>query len=252
MAKDSITTPLRIVFNCSAKSGHSPSLNVCLMTGPNITSNLVDVVLKFRTCKYAFSADISKAFLRIGLQACDHDFTRFLWFENPYDPMSPIVTYRFKSVLFGASSSPFLLQATLDYHLSRSTCNVADFIRESFYVDNLQGAHENESFLDRLYVAANKEMTEANMPLRQWVSNSKRLNKNIQLDFHDYEIPTSTNILGLTWDPREDTLNIRTSCWNNTPDLSRRKLLSVVFGTFDPLGLVSPLTRRICYRLGKT
>ena len=97
---------------------------------------------------------------------------------------------------------------------------MADFISESFYVDNLQRTHENESFLDRLYVAANKEMTEANMPLRQWVSNSERLNKNIQQDFHDYEVPTSINILGLTSDPREDTLSIRTSCWNDTPDLS--------------------------------
>ena len=244
VAKDSATTPLRIVFNCSAKSGHGPSLNDCLMAGPNITNNLVDVLLKFRTCKYAFSADISKAFLRIGLQACDRDFTRFLWFENPFDPKSSIVVYRFKSVLFGATSSPFLLQATLDYHLNNSTCDMANFIRESFYVDNLQGTHENEEFLDRLYTASNEEMAKANMPLRQWVSNSDQLNKKFLQDFLDYEVPSVTNILGLTWNPGEDTLSIKAGCWNDSPNLTKRELLSRVSSTFDPLGLISPLTIR--------
>ena len=77
--KDSVTTPIRIVFNCSAKSGTNPSLNECLLTGPTLTSKLGDSLLEFRTQKYAVVGDISKAFLRIGLQTCDRDYTRFLW-----------------------------------------------------------------------------------------------------------------------------------------------------------------------------
>ena len=80
VVKDSMTTPLRIVFNCSSRAeANSPSLNDCLMTGPPLTTKLYDVLLKFRTNKYAYTADISKAFLRIGLQREDRDYVRFLW-----------------------------------------------------------------------------------------------------------------------------------------------------------------------------
>ena len=76
VAKDSVTTPLRIVFNCSAKeSPQAASLNDCLMTGPSLTEKIGDVLMKFRTGKFAYTADISKAFLRVGLQEGDRDFT---------------------------------------------------------------------------------------------------------------------------------------------------------------------------------
>ncbi len=48
--------------------------------------------LRFRTNEYAFTADISKAFLGIGLQEEDRDFTRFLWKQNPHDENSSLVT----------------------------------------------------------------------------------------------------------------------------------------------------------------
>ena len=39
--KDSVSTPLRIVFNASSKTRGKPSLNDCLMKGPNLTEKLV-------------------------------------------------------------------------------------------------------------------------------------------------------------------------------------------------------------------
>ena len=75
---------LRIVFNCSSRANtESPSLNYCLMTGPSLTKKLGDMLLKFRTGQYAYTADISKAFLRIGLKEEDKDYTRFLWPSEP-------------------------------------------------------------------------------------------------------------------------------------------------------------------------
>ena len=65
--KESISTPLRVVFNASSKSQGS-SLNDCLLKGPNLTERLESSLLKFRTRRYGYTADISKAFLRVGLQ----------------------------------------------------------------------------------------------------------------------------------------------------------------------------------------
>ena len=80
---DSITTPLRIVFDCSVKVGSNPSLNDCILTGPTLTTKLGDALLDFRTQKYGTVGDISKAFIRIGLQTCARYFTWFLWFSDP-------------------------------------------------------------------------------------------------------------------------------------------------------------------------
>ncbi|KAK3894099.1 hypothetical protein Pcinc_002118 [Petrolisthes cinctipes] len=174
--KDSETTPLRIVFNCSSKSSsHAPSLNDCLMTGPTMTKKLYDVLLKFRINKYAYTADISKAFLRVGLQEEDRDYTRFVWLSDPNDETSPIKTYRFKSVLFGATSSPFLLQATIDYHLKTSDSPLKEVLASNFYVDNFQGTASEEWELISIYREANKQLKVANMPLRQWTTNNPNL-----------------------------------------------------------------------------
>ena len=232
--KDSKTTPLRIVFDCSAKLGsHTNSLNDCLYTGPTLSKKLLDVLLKFRTNEYAFTADISKAFLRIGLQEEDRDFTRFLWKQNPYDEHSPLVTYRFKSVLFGATSSPFLLQMTLNYHLDQQKENVevSKQIKESLYMDNLQGTVNKEEDLKKFYLAANKIMQEANMPLQEWTCNSSTINS---------ESEASNKILGLWWDPELDVLNVKDVRWDVVD--SKRSLFSNISKIFDPLGLISPLT----------
>ena len=246
VAKDSPTTPLRIVYNCSAKASKDvPSLNDCLMKGPAITEKLGDILIAFRTNRYAFSADISKAFLRIGLQEADRDFTRFLWLEEPHNPNSSTVTYRFASVLFGATSSPFLLQATLDFHLQKSTSPYKQLIRDHFYVDNLVGSMNSEEELLEYYSDANHELSSANMPLREWASNSQKLQAEIKKDLNGVQ-KESVNLLGLKWNTQEDLIQLHPVHFDTTVDvqLTKRQLLSNVSKAFDPLGFFTPITIR--------
>lgn len=237
VVKDSKTTPIRIVFDCSARQDHkSNSLNDCLYSGPSLTEKLGKVLLKFRTNPFAFAADISKAFLRVGLQEEDRDYTRFLWPENPLNPESSFITYRFRSVLFGATSSPFLLQATLTHHLDKSESQYADKIKDSLYVDNLQGTMSNESDIIDFYHTVNHTMAEANMPLQSWCTNSQELQKVVSIEQNDDQ-----KLLGITWNVKGDTLNISEVSFESGP-LTKRKLLSNLSRVFDPLGLLSPLT----------
>ena len=108
---DSKTTPLRVVFDCSAKGNkHSPSLNECLESGPSLNKDFCHILLRFRTKKFACMADIAKAYLQCSLSEADRDSTRFLWPENPLDPSSPLMTLRFKVVLFGPKFYKMLFQ----------------------------------------------------------------------------------------------------------------------------------------------
>ena len=60
--KDSTTTPLRIVYDCSFKQGEQPSLNDCFQPGPLLLNDLTGILLRFRLHKYAVATDIEKAF----------------------------------------------------------------------------------------------------------------------------------------------------------------------------------------------
>ncbi|XP_068229526.1 uncharacterized protein [Palaemon carinicauda] len=148
--KDSATTPIRIVFDCSWRQGKNGlSLNDCLWTGPHITTDLLKVLLQFRTNNYACISDIEKAFLMVQLREEDRNYTRFLWLQDPTDPNSELIIYRFRVVLFGATCSPFLLNATIKSHLAAvrkdtSCTEMVDMMRRGLYVDNLQFTSNNE------------------------------------------------------------------------------------------------------------
>ena len=48
--KDSVTTPVRIVYDCSCRqSNEHPSLNDCLVAGPHFLVDLCAILLRFRT-----------------------------------------------------------------------------------------------------------------------------------------------------------------------------------------------------------
>jgi len=116
--KDSLTTPIRIVYDCSCRgNGKSNSLNDCLTTTPPFLNNLCAILLRFRSHAFALSTDIEKVFLHVQLHPDDRDFTRFIWPSSTGE----FITYRFAVVPFGSSSSPFMLAAVLDLHLSKES-----------------------------------------------------------------------------------------------------------------------------------
>ena len=91
---DSSTTKLRIVFDGSAKCGRDEvCLNDCLMQGPNLVQLIAACIINFRTRKYAFSADLEKAFLQILIKEDHRDVLRFLFPADPLNPLSKIIVY---------------------------------------------------------------------------------------------------------------------------------------------------------------
>ncbi|VDI65680.1 Hypothetical predicted protein [Mytilus galloprovincialis] len=72
--KDSSTTPIRIVYDCSCKMyQNQPSLNDCLMKTPPELNDLSKILVRFRLHRYAITTDIEKAFLHVGLNKDDRD-----------------------------------------------------------------------------------------------------------------------------------------------------------------------------------
>ena len=166
--KDSVTTPIRIVYDCSCRqSNDHPSLNDCLVAGPQFLVDLCAILLRFRTHHYGLSTDIEKAFLHVTLKESDRDFTRFLWLSNPLDPTSEFWVYRFRRVLFSVVSSPFILFATLHYHLQLYDTPLSNTIQSNLYVDNIVTGCKTESQAIQYFQDARAMMSSAGFNLRK-------------------------------------------------------------------------------------
>ena len=263
VVKDSKTTPLRIVYDCSARmSKSSVSLNDCLFTGPSLISDLTKVLLRFRLNKYACLSDIEKAFLMLQLDERDRDATRFFWPEDPLDINSPLIHYRFRVVLFGATCSQFLLNATILKHLStlKIDPNLITKFKRGLYVDNLLGTDNSEQNLLKFYQTASKSFSEAHLNLREWVTNSPLLEQEInshsekpknhshgEKSYEEKPVDIeSVKFLGMLWNPEFDTLTLKSRLDDEIPDISnsKRSVLSKTAQIFDPLGMILPVTIR--------
>ena len=241
--KDSPTTPIRVVYDCSFKTRDNPSLNNCLQSGPCLLNDMTSVMIRFRMHTYAITADIEKAFLHIGLHETDQEYTKFLWLTDPNDPDSPFDVYKFKAILFGATCSPFILNATIRAHLDLNHSQIAKDMQTNIYVDNLLTGDTDEASVIHYYNSANEIMQTAGFNLREWYTNSPQLQKLI----HAHTNPpqdSKVNILGMLWDTDNDVMEYRHEIQVREPDqtLTAREVVSRTCKVFDPLGYLSPVT----------
>ena len=179
-AKD--TTKIRIVYDASAKTKKTNlSLNKCLYRRPVILQNLCGLLLRFRMKRIRNITDIEKAFLQVVFQLKERDVTRFLWLKDIKQPASPNnpVTYRFTRIPFGFISSPFLLGATNEHHLTPKYNQPDHNLSEDFYVDNLINGADNMKEAVQLYSKAKMLFLNISMNLRDRNSNSPELNRKI-------------------------------------------------------------------------
>ena len=244
---DSTTTKMRIVYDASARvSSEALSLNGCLHTGPNLMQDLTGI-LKFRTHRIAFTADIEKAFLQIELNNQDRDATRFLWLKDinkSVNSVDNLEAYRFCRVLFGAAPSPFLLNAIIRYHLNEKDNWITKDLTENMYMDNVvTGTNCDDKALE-YYSLSRSYLQEVGMNLRQWTSNSTALNRRAQED--NAHAAQTTKILGLTWNATNDMLSLSLEKMIRKSEaitkLTKRSTISFASKLFDPLGYVEPIT----------
>lgn len=205
--KDSPTTPIRIVFDCSCRQSSSfPCLNDCLMGGLPCVNNLCAVLVHFRSHCFGISTDIEKTFLHICLHPDNRNYTRFLWLTDSTDLSSQFCIYRFKVVPFGATSSTFMFNVVLQYHLRQHNSFVSRDMQSNLYMDNIISGCETEQAAMNYYSEARTIMSSARFNLCSWFSNSAEL-KTIATQDSTADT-TSVNVLGLCWNPTTDKLSL--------------------------------------------
>ncbi|GFU88952.1 uncharacterized protein TNCV_4446271 [Trichonephila clavipes] len=147
---DSQTTKIRPVFDASASEKGKPSLNECLLKGTNLIELIPDILDRFRMYPIGISADIEKAFLMLSVAPKDRDFLRFF-----FPSSEKRIVYRHYRVVFGVSSSPFLLNASIMHLLENCQPQheeVAQKLKSSFYVDNCVSGVFNTVTFERITI----------------------------------------------------------------------------------------------------
>ncbi|KAJ8964444.1 hypothetical protein NQ317_013854 [Molorchus minor] len=155
------------------------------------------------------------------------------------------VTRREDRLVFGVNSSPFLLGATIEHHLTEcqkerdyldSTYkrDLVVKLYKSFYVDNCVTSVDDEDMLKDFIEEASMVMARVKFDLRGWEHTSSK-----------NEPKVSLSVLGLTWRLNEDVLTINKECLREISEIdkklvTKRQILSIAQRIFDPIGFTCP------------
>ena len=243
---------IRVVFDSSAKY-QGISLNDALITGPNLINNLVGVLMRFRQEKIAVTADIRQMFYSFNVREDHRDYLRFLWHEGN-DLDKDLVEYRMTVHVFGNSPSPavatFGLHKTAEKAEAMYGSDVKAFVEQNFYVDDaLYSAATVEQAVDLVKRTQLALKSCGNLHLHKISSNSSEvlaafdtndLAKNLKsVDIKDECLPMQRS-LGVSWTLQSDSFTFQVSAENKT--FTRRGVLSVINGLYDPLRFAAPVT----------
>lgn len=267
------TSKVRVVYDASARA-NGPSLNDCLHPGPKFDQRIFDLLLRFRMHRVAVIADIEKAFLMVSMAKDDRDSLRFLWVDDVLKENPRIMTFRFTRVVFGVSSSPFLLNATIRYHLEaylEAHPVIVERLLKSFYVDDVITGASTEGEAFSLYQEAKEILKAGGFNLRKFFTNAVML----QMKIDSCESPSSgeesvavvpvpvdetyaSTVLGPNQKVHSGERKVLGVRWNNSADQlvmdleeiasaatalepTKRAIVSLVGRFYDPLGLLSPI-----------
>ena len=266
---DKQTTKIRAVFDASCKVS-GPSLNECFYSGPKLSVKIFDILLRFRLNKIWVPADIKQSFLNVGIATQHRGYLRFSWYGLQAEH-EHVVIYRFLRVVFGITSSSFLLNGTVRHRLSKyleKESGIVEQIMDDLYVGDLvSGCNEPEEG-KTLYERRKAILSEAGFDLRKWVTNDielagyidsrengdcNLLGKDDDMTYFKTTSPSITAehkvVLGVGWYPtsvsklafRFNDLVLKYA----TIKPNKRNLLSISASIFDSLGFIAPVTAKI-------
>ena len=219
-----------------------------LLKGPDLLSNLVGVILRFREQQVVFSADIEQMFMQIKVAPSDRAFLRFLWNHNGK-------TEEYKHThIFGATSSPCIAS----YALRRSARDnqnkfpqVLHVVERNVCMDDLYTSTANVESAVNFMNSTKECLSHGGFNLTKSNSNSDAFLKivaNEKLWKPDLPSPQLQKVLGLPWSATTDEYIIDKRLFKRFPNdqfTTQRKLLKIVASIFDPLGVIAPLTIRV-------
>lgn len=246
--KDSVSTPLRVVFDASTKTSNGKSLNDVLEAGPKLQTDLVKILLNFRVFAIGIMSDVRQMYRNIWICPEHRQYQRVLWRSSPEEP---IQTFELNTVTFGVKPAPYLSLRTVQQLCKDEASKfplASKVVETDIYIDDVTSSISDINEAENLYNDLLGLFKAGGFSLVKWSTNSKELWEKIPTDiriaqtveFDDVSKITSLKVLGLQWDPITDEFSFKFL----VPDkkCTKRNILSSVSRIWDPLGFLSPVT----------
>ena len=235
----------------------------------------MDILLRFRCYRVALMADIEKALLIISISKEDRDVLRFFWIDDVSLEQPRVITMRFTRVVFGVSSSPFLLNATIKHHVEKFVSDdpqLVSLFLKSIYVDDVVFGADSEGDAYELYSRSKCMLKEGSFNLRMFATNvpslQQKINQEEELTATEHIVkgqqsgrldesyaqttlgarqpakPGVQKVLRIHWNLESDDLLFNFSNIVNTVDESsptKRDAVSLVGWFYDLIGVMAPV-----------
>ena len=236
----------RLVFDSSAKF-RGVSLNDVLLCGPDRTTKLRAVLLRFRCGPIALSADIEMMFHCFYISESDRDYVRFFWFRDN-DPSRDLVEMRATVHVFGNKPSPAVANHGLRTAaaLTEGCERGRKLVNENMYVDDVLAAFDSVPDAVSALCEAREALGKFNIRLHKIKSNTFEVLDSFppedvsQAEEASLGKEETTSVLGMIWNQGSDTLELA----NRIPmrSFTKRGVISTVNSVYDPIGMGSPVT----------
>ena len=130
---------IRVVFDLSAEH-YGVSINKKLLPGPDLTNQIVEMLLRFKEEPIAVTGDIKAMFHQAKVPEKERNYLRFLWWKDS-DLDKYAVDHEMTVHVFGEvsplSCQIYAVKKTASDNLKRYGENVASILRRNFYVDDM-------------------------------------------------------------------------------------------------------------------
>ncbi|XP_071577717.1 uncharacterized protein [Temnothorax nylanderi] len=242
----SATTRLRVVFNASQPTSNGRSLNDNLMIGRKLQPELSFIILRWRQCRFVFTADIAKMYRQILVHKGDVNYQRILWRPAPN---YPLIAYLLLTVTYGYANAPNVALRVMEQIAEDEGDEfplTVPVIRLHTYVDNCVFGADDISLTLQTRDQLTSLLKRAGFHLRKWASNDPSLLEGI--DPRDHGLASAKTldsderlkVLGIKWHPHTDVFQFDVTLAESVPD-TKRSILSTIARIFYPLGWMAPV-----------
>ena len=266
----SISTPIRMVFDASARTPGGTSLNQILAKGQNTLANLFNLIIRFRIKKWGFVSDVQMAYNGLAMDIEHLRYHKFLWKEEMLAE-NKVQTMVIMTHIYGVKSSGNLTIAGFKLLAERARSEQKD-------LDEGAEVLESSSYMDDVVYSCDTEEG-----ARVAATKLKEVLKMGSMDVKDITIAgetpseavssdgTHVGLLGMLWDPKRDkiALDIKEMYLGKLKrgkrpeavvgDLkealkgkfTKRTLVGKVAGIYDPTGIATPVTAKFKLNLAE-
>ena len=170
-----------VILDCSADF-EGKSINKELLPGPDLTNQIVDILIRFREERVAVMADVESMYYQVQVPKNQQTYLKFLWWENHDIECHPQEFVMCAHVFGGASSggcSNYALRRTAVDNEAEFGRAAASTLLNNFYVDDLLKSVGNINIAKQLVKDVIIMCRSGGFNLKKFFSNSKELLQSI-------------------------------------------------------------------------